>query len=844
MKSARLFAFIAIALSAVFFSSCGSSSSGGSGSGPGPAQIKVSISPGAQNLQTSATLQFSAAVSGTSNTAVSWEVGGVAGGNAAVGKISASGLYTAPAAVPNPNTVTVSATSQADSTASASVILTIVLPPISISVAPATANVETKYTQKFTATVTNSSNSSVIWQVNGVTGGNATVGTIDASGTYTAPRSVPSSASVTVTAVSAADSTKSASATVTITAPQAPKGTWSFIGPSGASSSNVLIGADPHDPSLLYASAGFRGVYKSTDQGKTWQLIFSNADNGLAGTNFTPVYVGPTSGTLYLLGADDKIRISKDGGATFTSVTAPSGLKSSLNALPFAIHSNADSTVYLSAGSSIFRSIDGGSTWHQMALPPGAGTTANPNSPLVSFGSSPETILVGTASGIQASTDNGSTWKVQNTGLDANFLNVRQIIQDFANPKRLLISAGYTGTGVPDPSLKFYESTDGGMIWTDLGKYGLSLAEAQTGPDLLAVQGGLWRSADSGISWQNIADPMDVNAQHAFMIPNAAGTIFYEGESNLHVSTDSGKTWSVDDSTIQARRIGHLEIAGSTIYANDVDGGLWVSSDSGATWRHTVDAYSAISGEGRVVINLFAINPSNPLLLVGTGDYRTGTKDPGTFMSQDGGLTWAHAANPLVGTFGALRFGPDKSNAVYACSETGVARFDLKAQSWSSLNAGLGANTYCLAIAADQSVPGILFSSFLNGHVFKSVDDGATWNELNMPGTLAYTSLAINPKDSNQVYAGSLAGIAKSIDGGKNWIQTDGSGDIALDSSTPSTIYALSVFGLQVSYDSGLTWAAISNKPADFDTDMAVVPGTGSVYVSTIDASLLSFKPQ
>jgi hypothetical protein len=59
----------------------------------------------------------------------------------------------------------------------------------------------------------------VTWQVNGVVGGNATVGTIDATGNYTAPASVPNPATFNVTAVAQADSTKTGNASVTIQTP-------------------------------------------------------------------------------------------------------------------------------------------------------------------------------------------------------------------------------------------------------------------------------------------------------------------------------------------------------------------------------------------------------------------------------------------------------------------------------------------------------------------------------------------------------------------------------------------------------------------------------------------------
>src|SRR5438105_619695 len=88
---------------------------------------------------------------------------------------------------------------------------------VSVTASPTSATVAPGGTQQFTAMVQNTSNTAVTWQVNGMTGGNATVGTISSSGLYTAPGVVPNPATVTVTAVSQADATKSASAQVTIT---------------------------------------------------------------------------------------------------------------------------------------------------------------------------------------------------------------------------------------------------------------------------------------------------------------------------------------------------------------------------------------------------------------------------------------------------------------------------------------------------------------------------------------------------------------------------------------------------------------------------------------------------
>lgn len=182
--------------------------------------VTVAVNPPSATVELNAKQQFSATVVGNSNQAVTWDVNGTVGGNSTVGFIdSLSGLYTAPAVVPSPATATVHATSNAVTTAvgSASITITSPPPPVSVTISPTTASVRAGRTQKFVATVQNSSVTTVTWSVNGIAGGNSTIGTISAKGLYTAPEAVPSPSQVTVSAVSAADSTKSASAEVTIT---------------------------------------------------------------------------------------------------------------------------------------------------------------------------------------------------------------------------------------------------------------------------------------------------------------------------------------------------------------------------------------------------------------------------------------------------------------------------------------------------------------------------------------------------------------------------------------------------------------------------------------------------
>jgi hypothetical protein len=170
------------------------------------------------------TQQFTATVKGTSNTAVTWSVNGVSGGNSTVGTISSTGLYTAPQDLPNPAIVTIQATSQASSSVSGSAPLTITS-DIGVTVATNPSGMSSVFpggTVQLLSTVTSAGHpdTSVNWAVNGLPNGNSTVGTIAAIGAdaalYTAPASAPNPASVSITADCVADSSKSGNLSETI----------------------------------------------------------------------------------------------------------------------------------------------------------------------------------------------------------------------------------------------------------------------------------------------------------------------------------------------------------------------------------------------------------------------------------------------------------------------------------------------------------------------------------------------------------------------------------------------------------------------------------------------------
>ncbi|HEY8562214.1 MAG TPA: DUF1800 family protein [Pyrinomonadaceae bacterium] len=185
--------------------------------------VRITVSPASATVSTNATQQLTATVSGTNNRRVFWSVNGVEGGNAGVGTVSTAGLYTAPATTPANPVVTVTATSLANRAISASSVITIqnLPPPVSVSVAPSSVTLQLGAARQFTATVAGSANQAVVWKVNGVAGGSAAVGTISATGLYTAPNAIPSGA-ITVSATSVVDNAASGAANVVLTNPPPP----------------------------------------------------------------------------------------------------------------------------------------------------------------------------------------------------------------------------------------------------------------------------------------------------------------------------------------------------------------------------------------------------------------------------------------------------------------------------------------------------------------------------------------------------------------------------------------------------------------------------------------------
>ncbi len=143
----------------------------------------VAVTPSAPCIQPAASEQFGSVVTGETNTAVNWLVDNVTGGNSTVGTITTSGLYTAP---PFSGSHIIKAVSQASSSVSGESAIAVNETP-TFEIYPFVSSIPTGGQQAFQGQQCLVPDSNVTYTVDGIAGGNSTVGTITSGGLYSAP---------------------------------------------------------------------------------------------------------------------------------------------------------------------------------------------------------------------------------------------------------------------------------------------------------------------------------------------------------------------------------------------------------------------------------------------------------------------------------------------------------------------------------------------------------------------------------------------------------------------------------------------------------------------------------
>ena len=625
-------------------------------------------------------------------------------------------------------------------------------------------------------------------------------------------------------------------------------------GPGGGSISDLAI--DPAYPDKIYAVGVMDGVYRTTDGGKSWNLLPFNEPYSTRRIKI--------SGDGILYSNYMNFSRSDDEGVTWREIN--SGFGDVAGVIDFELDPINNSTVYIACdkfgeGGAVYKSTDGGSSWNDIS--------GNLNIPA---GVSIDQIsLAGNGIIFISGIDHPlSTWhksklfKSENDGANWTEINYGSIEDRFIYSLEV------------NPNSRNEVWITEGPLYND---------EIQ--------QPYVFKSSDYGSNWGTVNVNVNLdNTQMRVIGFDANNRVYLAGGSRLAYSDNGGGSFSYVGPMehllmFDLYRIYPLPGNPNIIYLPTDAGGVAYSSDGGNTWRERNNGITATS------INLIAADPKNPAVV-----YAASNKGEGLFRSDDYGQSWIKLnAGGIIHPFGdELTIDPNNPDNVWFISDVpyihkstnrgntwnllnhpyqggtfnfcsiysmdvvknsgviyalnngfGIFRGDYDGNanfSWQFIN--LSEVDYTFSIVVDQNNPSTIFSGYSRkpfetaSKIMKSDDDGNEWTEvLNVENSTAVTSVAIDPNNSSNVYAVSVGDSGASV-----WKSTQGGGTGTWNKSNQyfnfTTVHSFAANaecvyagvwggGTYRSGDNGTTWQKLESDEVNSAAAIAAAPSNSNI---------------
>ncbi|MBI2819671.1 MAG: hypothetical protein HYX73_06810 [Acidobacteria bacterium] len=587
------------------------------------------------------------------------------------------------------------------------------------------------------------------------------------------------------------------------------------------------LAVDPQNPATLYLAAAGGGVWKSTNRGGRWVPLTDQLPSLASGA----VAVDPFSGDIWYgtgelnfcrdcyYGAG--VYRSSDGGKNWSRINPDNFLSSPTSVIVF--DSQKPGTIFIGRSSALWRSTDGGANWEVVLRGTVTDFALNPANSSIAyaalgyFSGSPE-------NGIYRSTDGGASWTRLAGGLPEQSTMGRIALTVASSSPTTLYALIANASDFKLNGL--YRSLNGGNSWSRLGSLSADVLTEdgagqgafnlclETDPrDAGVIYAGgsdLWKSSDFGANWQSLslAAGLHEDPHEIVFDPSDQQTFYLIGDSGIWRSADGGRSFTNLNQSLAITQfqgvglhptnpnlaVGGTQDNGTALYRGGL---LWDQGrpgDSGAAFFdsgdpqviYTVARYLSVrrSDDGGETFHLAAtgLDPSDRVLF-----YPPFLPDPneagvlylGTYrlwQSRDRGENWVPLSGDLTagtGMISALAVSRTSSQTLYAGTSDGLVQVSTDGGiNWFRFETPNFPNRYVTSIAADPRGPERMVvgvSGFGTGHVFRTEDYGASWEDLsrNLPD-VPVNAVLLDTISPDTIYLGTDIGVfALQSDG--NW---------------------------------------------------------------------------
>jgi photosystem II stability/assembly factor-like uncharacterized protein len=718
---------------------------------------------------------------------------------------------------------------------------------------------------------------------------------------------------------------------------------WQYLGPTNISARATDIDvADRNGARRIYVGYATSGVWKTDDNGATWQAVFEHqastsiGDVAVAPSNPDIVWIGTGEANLFRASmAGVGIYKSIDGGRTF----AHSGLTDTHTIARIVVHPTNPDIVYVAATGhawtdnemrGVFKTTDGGKTWtkvfYRSSRTGAADLVMDPSDPNTLYASTwqrirrkwsdPRVEPGYSEGGIWKTTDGGATWIEASEGLPAaRFRGRTGIDVSRSNPSVLYAFVDNYDEGRPPrenerdaygrpivesriKAAEIYRTDDKGKTWRKAsesndfmtghsGTYGWVFGQIRvdpTNPDTIYSMGlGLHVSRDAGKTFTTLRG-MHGDHHGLWIDPKNPSMLYNANDGGFYWSEDGGKKWQFAN-TAAGAQFYNVMLDTSTpfwAYGSIQDHGSYRGRVDLAAGRDRIPAVEWVSAPGGEGSNQ-AIDPKNPEIVYSHGFYGNFTREdlsvskewrwggqgrgrggrgqrPGVTNIRpqaEGGELRAQWMAPVV-------VSPHDTSTIYTGYQY-VFRSTNRGDTWERISPDLTANNsdemllkssnaipYQTVTSLEESprVKGLIYAGTDDGRLHVTRDAGKQWTDLsgNVATRRWYSRIVPSQHDDGTLYVTQRGRedddfgvyVYKSTDFGKTFVSLAANlpaGPVNVvreDPASAGTLYLGTDFGAFISTDGGKTWQVLGgNLPSTQVSDLRYQARDNIIVIST-----------